>query len=179
MLEGSVQSVGGRIRVNAQLIDADTGAHLWAERFDKPRADLFDMQDEITTRLARTVGISWSRQRADARSANGPDNMDSVDLAMRGRAVMNRPPALDNAQAARALFEAALRLDSCNVDALVGFAETHVYRGSHVCATAGPGKLALPSRQSTKRWRSLPITPTPTMSAPLCLFLTREPQRGR
>jgi TolB-like protein len=57
VMEGSVQSIGSRIRVNAQLIDAGTGAHLWAERFDKLRADLFDMQDEITARLARMIGI--------------------------------------------------------------------------------------------------------------------------
>ena len=63
VMEGSVQGGGDRIRVNAQLIDTETGAHLWAERFDKPRADIFDMQDEITTRLARTVGRARCRRR--------------------------------------------------------------------------------------------------------------------
>ena len=57
VLEGSVQLGANRLRVNVQLIDTETGAHLWAERFDKLRADIFDMQDEITTRLARIVGI--------------------------------------------------------------------------------------------------------------------------
>ena len=57
VMEGSVQSAAGRIRVNAQLIDAETGAHLWAERFDKPLANLFDTQDEITARLARTLDV--------------------------------------------------------------------------------------------------------------------------
>ena len=52
VLEGSVQRGGSRMRVNVQLIDAETGNHLWAERFDKPLADLFDMQDEIVARLA-------------------------------------------------------------------------------------------------------------------------------
>ena len=52
VLEGSVQRGGNRMRVNVQLIDAETGSHLWAERFDKPLADLFDMQDEIVARLA-------------------------------------------------------------------------------------------------------------------------------
>ena len=47
VLEGSVQRGGNRLRVNVQLIEAETGSHLWAERFDKPLADLFDMQDEI------------------------------------------------------------------------------------------------------------------------------------
>ena len=52
VLEGSVQRSGNRLRVNVQLIDAETGTHLWAERFDKPVADLFEMQDEIVARLA-------------------------------------------------------------------------------------------------------------------------------
>ncbi len=55
VLEGSVQRGGGRMRVNMQLIEAETGAHLWAERFDKPIADLFDMQDEIVARLANQL----------------------------------------------------------------------------------------------------------------------------
>ena len=55
VLEGSVQRGGNRMRVNVQLIDAETAAHLWAERFDKPLADLFDMQDEIVARLANQL----------------------------------------------------------------------------------------------------------------------------
>ena len=55
VLEGSVQRSGNRLRVNVQLIDAETGAHLWAERFDKPLADLFDMQDEIVARVAEAL----------------------------------------------------------------------------------------------------------------------------
>ena len=55
VLEGSVQRAGDRMRVNVQLIDAETGSHLWAERFDKPQADLFDMQDEIVARLANAL----------------------------------------------------------------------------------------------------------------------------
>src|SRR4029077_12397548 len=55
VLEGSVQRSANRMRVNVQLIDAETAGHLWAERFDKPVADLFDMQDEIVSRLANTL----------------------------------------------------------------------------------------------------------------------------
>jgi TolB-like protein len=57
VLEGSVQRGGDRMRVSAQLVDAATGNHLWAERFDKPLADLFDMQDEIVARLP----VNWGR----------------------------------------------------------------------------------------------------------------------
>ena len=55
VLEGSMQRGGNRVRVNVQLVDAETGNHLWAERFDKPVADLFDMQDEIVSRLTKDI----------------------------------------------------------------------------------------------------------------------------
>ena len=67
VLEGSVQRSGGRIRVNVQLIDAEAGAHIWAERFDKPVADLFDMQDEIVGRLASALNAQFIA--AEARRA--------------------------------------------------------------------------------------------------------------
>ena len=67
VLEGSVQRGGNRMRVNVQLIDAETGSHLWAERFDKPLADLFDMQDEIVARLANALERAARRRRSAAR----------------------------------------------------------------------------------------------------------------
>src|SRR5277367_4687839 len=78
VLEGSVQRGGGRMRVNVQLIDAETGSHLWAERFDKPLADLFDMQDEIVARLAAQLRAELTS--AEARRAEQAPNPDSMDL---------------------------------------------------------------------------------------------------
>src|SRR5271170_3913644 len=68
VLEGSVQRGGARMRVNVQLIDAESGNHLWAERFDKPLADLFDMQDEIVARLANALGTQLVAAEARRRS---------------------------------------------------------------------------------------------------------------
>jgi TolB-like protein/class 3 adenylate cyclase/tetratricopeptide (TPR) repeat protein len=128
VMEGSVQSsgTGDRIRVNAQLIDTETGAHLWAERFDKPRGDIFEMQDEITTRLARTVGIELVAAEGRRAERERPNNMDAVDLTMRGWAILNQPLSLRRNREACDLFEAALRLDDRNVEALVGLAFRHV-----------------------------------------------------
>ena len=67
VLEGSVQRGGNRMRVNVQLIEAETGAHLWAERFDKPVADLFEMQDEIVARLANQLRGRAGRRGSAAR----------------------------------------------------------------------------------------------------------------
>jgi TolB-like protein/class 3 adenylate cyclase/tetratricopeptide (TPR) repeat protein len=126
VLEGSVQLGANRLRVNVQLIDTETGAHLWAERFDKLRADIFDMQDEITTRLARIVGIELVAAESRRAERERPNNMDAVDLAMRGWAILNQPLSLGRDRAARNLFDAALRLDDRNVEALVGLAFYHV-----------------------------------------------------
>ncbi len=82
-LEGSVQPTANRVRVNAQLIDAESGAHLWAESFDEDRADLLQMEDEIVTRLARTVGIQMIAVEAARAARARPENPDAQDLALR------------------------------------------------------------------------------------------------
>jgi TolB-like protein/class 3 adenylate cyclase len=117
-LEGSVQRGGDRLRVNVQLIDAETGAHLWAERFDKPVADLFDMQDEIVARLANTLNAELTA--LEARRAEQSPNPDSMDHYFQGMAWANKGVTPHNFTKARACFESALALDPGNVDALVG-----------------------------------------------------------
>jgi hypothetical protein len=88
VLEGSVQRSGNRMRVNVQLIDAETGNHLWAERFDKPLADLFDMQDEIVARLAGALNSQLAA--AEARRAEKAPTPDSMDLYFQGLARYNK-----------------------------------------------------------------------------------------
>jgi TolB-like protein len=82
VLEGSVQHGGNRMRVNVQLIDAEMGSHLWAERFDKPLADLFDMQDEIVARLANALNAQLVA--AEALRAEQAPTPDSMDLYFQG-----------------------------------------------------------------------------------------------
>jgi len=116
-LEGSVQRRGDRMRVNVQLVDTESGNHLWAERFDKPVADLFDMQDEIVARLAnqlRTELIS-----AEARRSERAPSPDSLDLVFQGAAWLNKGPAPGNLAQAQGFADRALALDPDNADALV------------------------------------------------------------
>jgi TolB-like protein/class 3 adenylate cyclase len=120
VLEGSVQRSGARMRVSVQLIDAESGHHLWAERFDKPLADLFDMQDEIVARLANTLGAQLAA--AEARRAAQAPNPDSMDLCFQGWAWWNRGVTPDNLGEAGRMFERALALDASNVWALIGIA---------------------------------------------------------
>src|SRR6516164_1380590 len=120
VLEGSVQRGGNRLRVNVQLIDADTGNHLWAERFDKPVVDLFDMQDEIVSRLANTLDAELIA--VEARRAERSLHPDAMDLVFQGRAWANKGITPEYMGQARGFFERALVLDPSNVEALLGMA---------------------------------------------------------
>ena len=125
VLEGSVQRRGDRLRVNAQLINAETGSHLWAERFDKPVADLFETQDEIVARLARQLDATLIATEA-RRSAETP-HPDSTDMLFQGLAWFNKGPAPDNLVQALSFFERALIIDPKNVDALAWKASMHAF----------------------------------------------------
>ena len=120
VLEGSVQRSGNRLRVNVQLIDAETGNHLWAERFDKPVADLFDMQDEIVSRLANALDAQLVE--AEAQRAGRALHPDAMDLYFQGRACWNKGLTPEYMAQARDFFERALALHPENVDALAGLA---------------------------------------------------------
>ena len=116
VLEGSVQRSGVRMRVSVQLIDAGVGSHLWSERFDKPVADLFDMQDEIVSRLANRLGQELAV--AEARRAEGAAHPDSMDHYFLGLRLYHRNGA-ELLHQAREHFDRALELDPDNVEALV------------------------------------------------------------
>ena len=82
VLEGSVQPSGDRMRVNAQLIDAGSGAHLWAEQFDTPRADLLQTQDAIVAHLARALDFQLEEAEAARVKRTPAANRDAEDLAL-------------------------------------------------------------------------------------------------
>jgi TolB-like protein/class 3 adenylate cyclase/Flp pilus assembly protein TadD len=124
VLEGSVRRSGNRVRVNAQLIDADTDAHFWAERFDGDTSDLFDLQDEITSRIAITLNVELIAAEA-ARPTKHPD---ALDHTLRGRAALLKPETPDTFAEAISLFEHALALDPQFVDAQSWFASALVDR---------------------------------------------------
>jgi TolB-like protein/class 3 adenylate cyclase len=120
VLEGSVQRNGNRLRVNVQLVDAETASHLWADRFDKPVANLFDMQDEIVARLANALNTQLIE--AEARRAGRALDPDATDLNFQGTAWLNKGAAPEHLRQARGFFERALTIDPRSVGALVGMA---------------------------------------------------------
>jgi TolB-like protein/Tfp pilus assembly protein PilF len=127
VLEGSVLVDASRLRVNVQLIDAETDEHLWAERFDKERREILQVQDEIVGRLSRSVGIQLVRSEAD-RAAPNRGGWDIADLVMRARALIGDVKRKETAAEAIDLFRQALQLDPDCVNAMVGIGLARIYQ---------------------------------------------------
>jgi adenylate cyclase len=126
VLEGSVRKAGNQVRVNAQLIDAQTGAQLWAERFDRNSADLMEMQDDITRHIANSLSAGLIQAESDRALREHRNDPDALDLTMRARALLSKPESPERNADARQLFEQALTIDAKNVDALIGLASTYM-----------------------------------------------------
>jgi TolB-like protein len=120
VLEGSVRRSGNQVRVNTQLIDAETDAHLWAERFDRDTGDLFGLQNEITGRIAMALQV----ELLSAEAARPTDNPDALEYILRGRAVNKPAWSRDTYAKTIDLFERALALDPRSVEAQSRLAAT-------------------------------------------------------
>ena len=119
VLEGSVRKAGSRVRVTAQLIDAATGRHIWADRFDRELEDIFAVQDEITESITAAVAPAFASVEAQRAEHKAPESLDAWDYAIRGNWHFWRKSREDNAEAKR-LFEAAIALDPKSSIALCG-----------------------------------------------------------
>jgi adenylate cyclase len=122
VLEGSVQRGGDRIRVSVQLIDAQSGGHLWAERFDRERSDLFQVQDEISRRVAYSLTRQLNKAELERGQRERSSNPHSVDLVLRAKASELGGSHPDKQAAQLKLCEQAVQLDSRNADAWAGIA---------------------------------------------------------
>ncbi|HEY8873004.1 MAG TPA: tetratricopeptide repeat protein, partial [Stellaceae bacterium] len=118
VLEGSVQRSGKQVRVNAQLINAETDAHVWAERLERDIGDLFALQNEVTSRIA--IALNFALIGAEA--ARQTANPDAQDYIFRGRAVQAKPPSREVNAEAIGLFERALALDPHSTEAQIRLA---------------------------------------------------------
>ncbi|MCZ6771063.1 MAG: adenylate/guanylate cyclase domain-containing protein, partial [Proteobacteria bacterium] len=121
VLEGSVRKVGNRVRITAQLIDATTGNHVWANRYDRELDDIFAIQDEITEAIAGEVGPSFVAAEAKRAARKAPENLDAWDFAMRGNWHLWRSSREDFAEA-KLLFRKAIALDPDSSNAQAGLA---------------------------------------------------------
>jgi len=121
VVSGSVRKSGDRVRINAQLIDAATSSHIWAERYDRNIDDMFSVQDEISEAITTTVAPAFISVEARRAERKAQENVDAWDYTARGNWHLSRRGREDIAEAIR-LFEAALHIDPRTTTALSGLA---------------------------------------------------------
>jgi adenylate cyclase len=110
VLEGSVRRVGMKVRINVQLIDAESGGHVWADRYDRDIADIFLVQDEVTRKIVQTLEVTLTRSEKARRSGPGKVDVEAYDCLVRGRSCLLQFDA-DAMVEARAMLERALAID--------------------------------------------------------------------
>jgi TolB-like protein/class 3 adenylate cyclase/3-mercaptopyruvate sulfurtransferase SseA len=117
VLEGSVRRAGDQVRINAQLIDATTGGHLWAERYDGTLEDIFDLQDKVTEQIVAALAVSLTGEELAQQTRHATENAAAHDAYLQGWARYKLLTPKDLAEAVP-FFEEALRLDP-------GYAQAH------------------------------------------------------
>jgi adenylate cyclase len=148
VLEGSVRRMGDQVEVNAQLVDTDRGAHVWADRFETDRHNLTEAQSEITGRLARTLHLELveaAGRRIELEKVGDPE---ASDLIMRGWVLWFRPLSASNHKEAARAFERALEIDPLSVDARIGVATILI-------SNVGTGLSQSPAQDSARAERLL------------------------
>ena len=135
-LEGSVRKAGGRVRIVAQLIDGETGGHLWAERYDRDLTDVFLVQDEITHRIVESLRIRLLPGESEAIAKVPTWNVQAYENCLRGRQFFHRQTK-SSLEIAKRLFQRAIDLDPTYARAYAGLAdcESELYMSSYSDAT--------------------------------------------
>ncbi len=124
VLEGSVQRAGEKVRINAQLIDATTGHHVWAERYDRDLKDLFRLQDEIVQTIVRNLAVKVQSVELERAMRKATDSLEAYDYVLRGREYVYRTTLSTNLKA-REMFQKAIELDPHYASAYVGLGWTY------------------------------------------------------
>jgi adenylate cyclase len=125
VLEGSVRKAGDKVRITAQLVEAKTGNHLWAERYERDLKHIFALQDEITLRILTALRVQLTEGEQARLQARGAENLDSFLKVLQGLAYFNRFNKEDNVLA-RQIFEEAIALDANYARPYTHLAVTHV-----------------------------------------------------
>jgi tetratricopeptide (TPR) repeat protein len=137
VLEGSVRKSGARVRITAQLIDASTSGHLWAERFDRELTDIFAVQDDVTAQIVKALALNLSVGDRRNIAAEHTDNPEAYDCFLRGRELWRRHARASNLEA-EAVLRRAIELDPgfAPAYAFLGAAKVNAYASGWSASTA-------------------------------------------
>jgi TolB-like protein/DNA-binding winged helix-turn-helix (wHTH) protein len=155
VLEGSVQRSGNQVRVNTQLIDAETDAHLWADRFDRDVGDIFALQNDITGRIA----VALDGVLIGAETSRATDHPDALDYILRGRAALLKPLSRERYAEGIGLFERALALDPRSAEVQSRLASALVGRVLDEMSASAPADIARAEALIGQALMASPLSP--------------------
>jgi len=180
VLEGSIRRAGNRVRITAQLIDATTGGHLWAERYDRDMTDLFAVQDDVTRRIVDALKVTLSPAEKARLSASGTINIDAYDLSLRGREIMlGNTKNRSTFEQATACFLKAIELDPNYAQAYAGLSFAYMFDYQNRWSDDPDGSLPLAKRYAEQAIEKNPREPLARVVAALAATFEKDLDRAK
>ena len=175
VLEGSVRRAGNRVRITAQLIDAGSGGHLWAERYDRDLTDLFAVQDDVTRRIVEALKLTLSPAEKARIADSGTRNIDAYDWFLRGREfLLGETKNRDKFEQSTTFFMRALELDSNYSRAYAGLGWAYVYDYQNRWSDDSNISLALAKRNANQAIKADPDEPLGRIVASLVATFEKD-----
>ena len=180
VLEGSVRRAGNRVRITAQLINAETGGHLWAERYDRDLTDIFEVQDDVTRRIVEALKVTLTPSEA-ARITDAPtDNVEAHDLFLKGRELATSPNINGKIYAlAIDCFTRAIALDPGYAQAYAGLAMAHVFDFHNRWTDTPDASLRLAGEVAARAIACDPNEPFAYVAAAMAALNLRDYERAK
>jgi adenylate cyclase len=180
VLEGSIRRAGNRVRITAQLIDASTGGHLWADRYDRDLTDIFEVQDEVTRRIVEALRITLTPKEEALLEENTVRNLEAHDLIMKGRQVMlssgmNR----EKFEKVIDLFDRGLALDPRHAEALAGLALAHLFDYNNRFTEDSAAALGRAVEYATRATQVDPQEPLGWLAVALSTGFSKDEKRSQ
>jgi adenylate cyclase len=177
VLEGSVRRAGARVRVNAQLVDAEVDRHVWAERFDRQMDDIFELQDDIVANIAATVGPEITLAEIERARGKRPDTLDAWDHYLRAIAAYHKTTKDDVTEAISLLNKAIeVEPDFGNAYALLGLC--HLHFGMHGWVRPVRQAFEEARRAAQEAVRLVPSSPETNQALALVLWATGDSEQA-
>ncbi len=180
VLEGSIRRAGNRVRITAQLIDASTGGHLWADRYDRDLTDIFEVQDEVTRRIVEALKVTLTPKEKELLAENTVRNVEAHDLVMKARELMLLPNITrERFEQVQDLFHRGLAIDPEYGEALAGLSLTHMYDYNNRFTDDPPAALRRANEVATKATQIDPNEPLAWFALALSAGFMKDEKRSQ
>jgi adenylate cyclase len=181
VLEGSIRKSGNRVRITAQLIEADSGEHLWAERYDRELTDIFEVQDDVTRTIVEALKVTLTAsEKARLGDDDGTSSVEAHDLYLRGRDLIGGAhKTRERFEAARKLLERAIQLDPNFGDAYAALAQAYGMAYNNAWLEDVPGTLREADALATKAVSLSPNSPFCQYTLSMTAGFSRDLDRSK